>query len=118
MGRTSCSRPAGADRRVGGTPRRGTAARELILDRRVHLFEPEVEGIDPGGADLPREWAPEVAAVEGPLDARDERVDSLGVLGVASAFGVHQPLERVLKVPLAEVDLGLGPEALQRRRWP
>jgi hypothetical protein len=108
-GRASCSRPPRAQRHVGGPGRPGAAAGELVFDQRVHLIEPEVERFDPGRPDLAHERSPELATVEGALDARQERVDRFGMLGVASPLVSAEPLQRVLEVPLAEIDLALGP---------
>lgn len=84
----------------------------------VDLIEPEVEGFDASGADLADERAPEVAAAEGPLDARSERVEGPGVLRIAPPLVAEQPPERVLEVPLAEVDLVSGQSGSRAARWP
>jgi len=52
-----------------------------------------------------------LTTVEGALDARHERVERFGMLGVASPLVSAEPLQRVLEVPLAEIDLALGPES-------
>jgi len=102
---------ASCERAVRQAVGREAAPLELPLDEQVVGIKSAIQSRNAGGAVVSDERCPPTRAVEGPFDARQEwrdfrREAALGLV-------LEQPGEGVSEVPFAEVELGVGPGALQ-----
>jgi hypothetical protein len=84
-----------------------SAPAELVLDDSPCRVQPVAQTRDVGGVGALEEWHPERGTGERCLDVGQQLVDRDLMVGVG-AERAHEPLQRMAKVPFAEVHLSVG----------